>query len=82
MKQEWYRSWAVWLSLLALIAYIVKTIFHEDIAPWLNGLAEVLLPVLVAFGIVNNPNEPQRLNIPAAEIKASRKQCGPGGGVL
>lgn len=56
MKQNWYKSWALWMSIAALIAYVVKGIWGQDIAPWLNGLMDVLLPVMVGFGIVNNPN--------------------------
>ena len=56
MNQEWYKSWALWMAIAALAAYIAKTFIHEDIAPWLNGLMDVLLPVLVGFGIINNPN--------------------------
>lgn len=56
MRQNWYKSWALWVSIAALIAYVVKGIWGKDIAPWLNGLMDVLLPVLVGFGIVNNPN--------------------------
>lgn len=56
MRQDWYKSWALWLSLAALIVYVVKTVANIDIAPVVNGLMDVLLPVLVGFGIVNNPN--------------------------
>lgn len=56
MKQNWYKSWALWMSMAALIAYIVKSVWGKDITPWLNGLMDVLLPVLVGFGIINNPN--------------------------
>lgn len=56
MEQKWYQSWGLWLSLAALVAYVTKTVFKLDIADWLNGLMNVLLPVLVGFGIVNNPN--------------------------
>ena len=55
---KWYerfRSWALWLALAALIVYIVKTIWHIDIAEWMDGLLNVLCPVLTAFGILNNP---------------------------
>lgn len=56
MNQQWYKSWAVWTSLAGLVAYIARTVFGQDIAPWLTGLLDVLLPVLIAFGIINNPN--------------------------
>ena len=56
MKQDWYKSWALWLSLAALVVYVVKTVAHVDISPVVNGLMDVLLPVLVGFGVINNPN--------------------------
>ena len=52
-----FKSWALWLAIAALIVYLVKTIWHIDIAEWVDGLLNVLLPVLVAFGIVNNPTD-------------------------
>ena len=56
MKQEWYKSWALWMSLAALVIYVVKVTAKVDISPVVNGLMDVLLPVLVGFGVVNNPN--------------------------
>lgn len=54
-SQYWYQSWAVWLAMAALIAYCVKYFFNIDIGATLNGLMDVLLPALMALGIVNNP---------------------------
>lgn len=53
--QKWYQSWAVWLALAALITYCVRLFFSLDVGPVVNGFMDVLLPVLMAFGIVNNP---------------------------
>lgn len=39
------------------MAIEVKKFAGLDIAPTANGLMDVLLPVLVAFGIVNNPTD-------------------------
>lgn len=55
-QQKWWQSWGLWVSLAALVAYVARTIFHVDIVEWLDGFMAVLLPVLIAFGIVNNPN--------------------------
>ena len=52
-----FKSWAVWLSLAALIVYIAKTFGGIDISAEVNGLLDVLCPVLVAFGIINNPTD-------------------------
>lgn len=61
MKQEWYKSWALWLSIAALVVYVVKVVAKIDIAPVVDKLMNYLLPVLVGFGIVNNPNMSNRL---------------------
>lgn len=53
--QERYKSWALWLSVGALVVFIVKEFVGVDIGDTVNGLLNVLLPVLVGFGIVNNP---------------------------
>lgn len=52
-----FKSWALWVSLAALIGFCVKTFFGFDIDETLNGFLDVLLPVLVAFGVVNNPTD-------------------------
>lgn len=57
MKQNRFKSWALWLSVAALVVYIVREFCGVDISDTVNGLLDVLLPVLVAFGIVNNPTD-------------------------
>ena len=54
---ERFKSWAVWLSIGALIVFCAKEFGGVDISETVNGLLDVLLPVLVAFGIVNNPTD-------------------------
>ena len=54
---ERFKSWAVWLSIGALVVFCVKEFCGVDISETMNGLLDVLLPVLVAFGIVNNPTD-------------------------
>lgn len=61
MTQKWYKSWALWMSIAALVAYIAKTVANIDIAAWLDGLMNVLLPVMIGFGVVNNPNKKGRV---------------------
>lgn len=61
MRQNRFRSWALWLSVAALIVYVVKTACGLDISEQVNGFLDVLLPVLVAFGIVNNPTDGENL---------------------
>lgn len=52
-----FKSWAVWLSFGALIVFCVKEFGGIDISATVDGLLNVLLPVLVSFGIVNNPTD-------------------------
>lgn len=52
-----FKSWAVWVSFGALIVFCTKEFVGVDISETVNGLLDVLLPLLVAFGIVNNPTD-------------------------
>ena len=52
-----FKSWVVWVSIGALIVFCAKEFAGVDIAETVDGLLNVLLPVLVAFGIVNNPTD-------------------------
>ena len=52
-----FKSWAVWLSIGALVVFCVKEFGGVDISSTVDGLLNVLLPVLVGFGIVNNPTD-------------------------
>ena len=55
--QNRFRSWALWLSVAALVVDVIKMIWGLDVSEQVNGFLDVLLPVLVAFGIVNNPTD-------------------------
>ncbi|MBQ6830993.1 MAG: holin [Clostridia bacterium] len=52
-----FKSWAVWVSFGALVAFCVKEFGGIDISATVDGLLNVLVPLLVAFGIVNNPTD-------------------------
>lgn len=54
-----FKSWAVWVAMGALIVFCTKEFAGIDISGTVNGLLDVLLPLLVAFGIVNNPTDSQ-----------------------
>ena len=49
------KSWALWLSIAALVIFCVKEFAGLDISEPVNNLMNVALPVLVGFGIINNP---------------------------
>ena len=57
MEQNRFKSWALWLSIAALIVFCVKEFTGIDIGNSVNGFLNVLLPVLVGFGIINNPTD-------------------------
>ena len=54
---ERFKSWALWTAIAALVVFCVKEFAGIDISGTVDGLLNVLLPVLVAFGIVNNPTD-------------------------
>ena len=58
MEQNRFKSWALWVSIAALVAFLVKTFAGLDISKPLSEFLDYLLPVLVGFGIVNNPTDP------------------------
>ena len=55
--QNRLKSWALWTSIAALVVFCVKEFAGVDISDTVNGLLNVLLPVLIAFGIINNPTD-------------------------
>ena len=46
-NQNRFSSWALWTSIAALIVFCVKEFAGIDISETVNGLLDVLLPVLV-----------------------------------
>lgn len=59
--QNRMKSWALWLAIAALVVFCVKEFAGFDIGETVDGLLNVLLPVLVGFGIVNNPTDAAHL---------------------
>lgn len=57
IMQNRFKSWALWTSIAALIVFCVKEFAGIDIQETVDSLLNVLLPVLVGFGIINNPTE-------------------------
>lgn len=55
--QNRFKSWALWVSIAALVVFCVKEFAGIDISSTVDGLMNVLLPVLVGFGIINNPTD-------------------------
>ena len=61
IQQNRFRSWALWSSVAALIVFCLKEFGGIDLSDTVNRLLDVLLPVLVSFGIVNNPTSKNTL---------------------
>lgn len=60
MKQNRLKSWALWVSVGALIAFVSKTYFGYEI-PQFDQLISLILVVLAGFGIINNPTDANHL---------------------
>lgn len=60
-KQSRFKSWALWTSIAALVVWCVKEFAGIDISPDMNSFLNVALPVLVGFGIVNNPTDGENI---------------------
>ena len=56
-----FKSPALWASLAALVIFLFREFCGMDVGSTVDGLLNVLLPVLVAFGIVNNPTDKDAL---------------------
>ena len=52
---ERFRSWALWLAIAALVVFCVKETTGVDISETVDEFMDLLLPVLIGFGIINNP---------------------------
>jgi len=59
--QNRFKSWALWTSIAALVVFCVKEFVGVDIHETVDGFLNVLLPVLVGFGIVNNPTDSTKI---------------------
>jgi len=72
MEQKPWKSWALWLAIVALIVFLVKEFTGLDISDSADGFLNVLLPVLVMLGIVNNPTNKTGIGSIKANPAAAR----------
>ncbi len=56
MQNRW-RSWALWMAIAALIVFCVKQFAGVDISSPVNEIMNLVLPIMVAFGVINNPTD-------------------------
>ena len=61
MEQNRFKSWALWTAIAALVVFCVKEFAGIDISSTVDGLLNVLCPVLVGFGVINDPTNPSHL---------------------
>ena len=54
MEQNRFKSWALWLSVAALVSFVLKTYFKYEVEGF-DTLINLVLVVLTGFGILNNP---------------------------
>ncbi|MDD6308221.1 MAG: holin [Clostridia bacterium] len=54
--QNRLKSPALWVAVAALIAFVAKNWLHHEIPGW-DGFVELIMAVLMAFGIINNPTD-------------------------
>lgn len=54
MKQNRFKSWALWVAVAAFISFVSKTYFGYEI-PQFDTLVNMTLGILVLLGIINNP---------------------------
>lgn len=52
---ERFKSWALWVAISALVVFCVKETTGVDISETVDEFMDLLLPVLIGFGIINNP---------------------------
>lgn len=53
--QNRLKSWPLWLAIAALVVFAGKTFFDVDIGDTVDTAMNLLLPILIAFGVVNDP---------------------------
>ena len=59
MEQSRFKSWALWLSVAALISFVLKTYFKYEVEGF-DTLVNLILVMLTGFGILNNPKDPNK----------------------
>lgn len=60
MEQNRWRSKALWLSVAALIGFVAKNYLGYEI-PQYDQLVDLVLTVLIGFGIINSPTNQGKL---------------------
>lgn len=53
--QNRLKSWPLWLAIASLVVFAGKTFFDVEIGDTVDTMMNLLLPILIAFGVVNDP---------------------------
>ena len=53
--QSRFKSWALWLAVASLAVMVIKEFAGIDLSETLDKVLDAALPVLVGFGVINNP---------------------------
>ena len=59
MEQNRLKSWALWLSVSALVSFVLKTYLKFEVEGF-DTLINMVLVVLTGFGILNNPTDSEK----------------------
>ena len=49
------KSYPMWIALFSLIALIANNFFDYEVPEW-DAIVNAIMTILIAFGVVNNPN--------------------------
>lgn len=58
--QNRFKSYVLWVSIISLVSLIVKTITGYEV-PNFDTIVNSMLGILVTFGILNNPTDPNNM---------------------
>ena len=63
MTQNRFKSWALWLSMGAMVVWVVKTVSKGtiDISAEMDMFLNLLCPILTGFGIINVPTDAKHI---------------------
>ena len=60
-KRSRLKSLALWFAVGSLAVMVVKEFSGMDISENVENIMNAVLPVLVGFGIINNPTDAQKV---------------------
>jgi Bacteriophage holin. len=55
-SQPKYKSWLLWASIASLVVIFIRLFYGSNYSDFTDNLINVVMAVLSAVGIINNPN--------------------------